>query len=225
MNLRQLGLAALWVASLSPSGAFSQLVPPPLMDPDGAPLFVVTVNGKDGFIDRDGKIVIDPVFEKAYPFTDGLAAVQKQGAWGFIDTQGRVVIVPQFVSVGHFSEGLAIFEGKQCPNKKGYIDKHGKVVIEPRFDAAANFRNGVAKVGFATLRGKLLSLIADVGVECDSKFIDRTGEIVPEPPPAAFRYRRTGGADSFQEGPRCGLSQRQGRGRDRASVRGGFRVL
>lgn len=186
MNLRQLGLAALWVASLSPSGAFSQLVPPPLMDPDGAPLFVVTVNGKDGFIDRDGKIVIDPVFEKAYPFTDGLAAVQKQGAWGFIDTQGRVVIVPQFVSVGHFSEGLAIFEGKQCPNKKGYIDKHGKVVIEPRFDAAADFRNGVAKVGFATLRGKLLSMIADVGVECDSKFIDRTGEIVLEPPPQHF---------------------------------------
>ena len=210
MTLRQLILAAIFVVLLPPSGALSQVVPPPLIEPDGSPLFVVTVNGKDGFIDRDGKIVIEPAFEKAYPFSDGLAAVRKRGAWGFIDTQGRVVIEPQFVSVGPFSDGLAIFEDKRRANKKGYIDKFGKVVIEPRFDAAADFRNGVAKVGFATLRGKLLSWFADIGVECDSKFIDRTGEIVPEPPPQHFATGDPGELIPFRKGHSAGYLNAQG---------------
>lgn len=210
MTLWQLVLAAIFVALLSTSGAFSQLVPPPLIGLDGPPLFVVTVNGQDGFIDRDGKIVIEPVFEKAYPFTDGLAAVRKQGKWGFIDTQGRVVIEPHFVSVGLFSDGLAIFEDKQRPDKKGYIDKLGTVVIEPRFDTAADFRNGVAKVGFATLKGKLLSRFADVGVEYDSKFIDRTGEIVPEPPPQHFAIGEPGELIPFREDDGAGYLNAKG---------------
>ena len=57
MTLRQLILAAIFVVLPPPSGAISQLVPPPLLEPDEPPLFVVTVNGNDGFIDRDGKIV------------------------------------------------------------------------------------------------------------------------------------------------------------------------
>ncbi len=68
----------------------------------------------------------------------------------------------------------------------GYIDKTGSVVIEPQFDAAADFRNGVARVGFATLKGRLLSMIADVGLECEYTFIDRSGTFVPEPPPLHY---------------------------------------
>lgn len=165
------------------SRSFAQPTPPARVEPDGTPLFVVTVKGQDGFIDPDGKIVIEPAYEKAFPFTDGLAAVRVRGEWGFIDPQGRMVIEPSFVSVGLFSEGLATFQGKRHPPKQGYIDKLGNVVIEPRFDEAGEFRNGVARVGSATLIGTLLSRIADVGVECDSKFIDRTGKVVPEPPP------------------------------------------
>ena len=185
MTMQKLILAAIPLMLLPVSDTFSQQAPAPI-EPDGPPLFVVTVNGKDGFINEAGKIVIEPVFAKAYPFTDGLAAIQDQGAWGFIDTTGRVVIKPQFVRVGLFSEGLATFQNKQYSDKKGYINKVGKVVIEPQFDAAAGFRNGVARVGFATLKGKLLSRIADVGLECDYQFIDRTGTVVPEPAPQHF---------------------------------------
>ena len=156
-------LVAVVLTSLIPSASFAQVVPPPQVEPIAPPLFVVTVNGNDGFIDREGKIVIEPAFEKAYPFTDGLAAVQKHGVWGFIDTKGRVVIEPRFVMVGLFSDGLARVRDKRFTDPWGYIDKTGKVVIEPQFDAAADFRNGVARVGFATLKGKLLSRFVDVG--------------------------------------------------------------
>lgn len=210
MTKQKLIFAAILLTFLFPSDSLSQLVPPPRNDPDGPPLFVVTVNGKDGFIDRDGKIVIEPTFEKAYPFTDGLAAVQKQGAWGYIDTKGRVIIEPQFVSVGLFSEGLATFQDKRHPNKEGYIDKIGKVVIEPQFDTAEAFCNGVARVGSATLKGRLLSMIADVGLECDYKYIDRTGKIVPAPPPLHYATGEPGELIPFRKGDLAGYLNAQG---------------
>lgn len=184
--MQKLVIAAILVTLLFPTDSFCQLVSPPRVEPDGPPLFVVTVNGKDGFIDSDGRMVIQPTFEKAYPFTDGLAAVQQEELWGFIDTRGQMVIEPRFIMVGLFSEGLASFRDKRFTDPWGYIDKSGMVVIEPQYDAAGDFRHGVARVGFATLRGKVLSRVADLGVECDYRFIDRTGTIVSEPPPLRF---------------------------------------
>jgi hypothetical protein len=186
-------------ALLLPASLFAQLEPPPRIEPAGPPLFVVTVKGKAGFMNQEGKIVIKPVFEKAWHFTDGLAAVQKEGLWGFIDTSGRVVIEPQFISVGLFSEGLATFQQKRYSDKTGYIDKTGRVVINPQFDAAEPFRSGLARVGFARLKGRLLGLVADVGVECDFKFIDRTGRIVPEPSPLHYATGEPGELIPFRK--------------------------
>jgi hypothetical protein len=158
-------LVTLLLMLLLPAASFSQVVPPPQVEPIGPPLFVVKVKGKDGFIDRDGKIVIEPTFEKAYPFTDGLAAVEKQGRWGFIDTTGRVVIEPQFVMVGLFSDGLASFKKTRCSDPWGYIDKRGEWVILPRFKYANDFSEGLAGV---SLR------------EEGWGFIDRSGrEVIP----------------------------------------------
>ncbi len=203
-------LAAILLTLLLPSASFSQLVPPPRVEPVGPPLFVVTVKSKDGFMDSDGKIAIEPAFEKAYPFTDGLAAIQQEGQWGFIDTKGRIVIEPQFISVSHFSEGLATFQHKRYSDKQGYINKAGKVVIEPQFDVAEPFRNGVARVGFATLKGRLLGLIADVGVECDFEFIDRTGKIVPEPSPLHYATGEPGELIPFWKNDLAGYLNAKG---------------
>ena len=48
-----------------------------------------------GFIDRAGQFAIQPTFESARDFEEGLAAVRIEGRWGFIDTTGRIVIPPQ----------------------------------------------------------------------------------------------------------------------------------
>jgi hypothetical protein len=63
---------------------------------------------------KTGTFVINPQFDDALPFSEGLAAVRigdfETGKWGFIDKTGSFVINPQFDTVRSFTEGLALVE-------------------------------------------------------------------------------------------------------------------
>ena len=61
---------------------------------------------KYGFIDKNGKVVIEPQFDSASNFSEGFACVKKDDKWGFIDKSGKMVIELQFDRVFDFSEGL-----------------------------------------------------------------------------------------------------------------------
>lgn len=64
-------------------------------------------NGKWGFINSNNKVVIEPQYDDAKSFSNGLAAVKMNGKWGFINKEGRNVIDYQFVDADYFtSEGL-----------------------------------------------------------------------------------------------------------------------
>ena len=71
-------------------------------------------HGKWDFIDKQGKMTINPLHQFNFSYqgelSDGLAAVRigdaKTGKWGFIDKQGKMVINPQFDQVASFSDGL-----------------------------------------------------------------------------------------------------------------------
>ena len=52
----------------------------------------VKKDGKWGFIDIDGNMVIPPTYEGANSFSMGLAAVRMDGRWGFIDEKQNIVI-------------------------------------------------------------------------------------------------------------------------------------
>lgn len=54
-------------------------------------LFPVYQNGKRGYIDKTGKIVINPQFDDARHFTEGLASVNIGDKWGYIDKAGKIV--------------------------------------------------------------------------------------------------------------------------------------
>ena len=194
----------------APAKPATQVVPPPTIEPLGPPLFVVQVGGKDGFINREGEIVIEPTFQKAYPFRDGLAAVQVGGLWGFIDTNGDFAIKPQFIDVGLFSEGLVKVRVKAYTDPWGYVDKTGKMVIEPQYDCADQFRNGIAMVGHQTSGSKVTSRIADVGIECDYHFIDRTGAIVADPDPTHYASGEAGELIPFTKDGLVGYVNAQG---------------
>ena len=60
-------------------------------------------NGKWGFVDTKGKVVIEPECDRAKSFSDGLAAVCKDGLWGFIDREGNIAIAYQYLDADYFS--------------------------------------------------------------------------------------------------------------------------
>jgi len=73
---------------------------------------LISLQGEDGslrygFIDREGNQVIEPRFEFADSFSEGLALVKVEGKYGFIDESGEFVIEPVYSNALSFSEGLA----------------------------------------------------------------------------------------------------------------------
>ena len=106
----------------------------------------VARNGKWGYINEAGEMVIAPRFDKAWGFaSNGLAVVERNGKQGYINEAGEMVIQPQFDGARSFkSNGLA---GVERNGKWGYINEAGGMVIQPQFDEASYFEsNGLACV-------------------------------------------------------------------------------
>lgn len=62
---------------------------------------------KWGYIDLQGKIVINPQFATANYFNEGLALVSTGNKYGYIDKTGKYVINPDFIRATDFNEDIA----------------------------------------------------------------------------------------------------------------------
>ena len=58
---------------------------------ESSPLFPVIQNDKCGYIDKTGKIAINPQFDDAWDFSEGLAPVKTGDKYGYIDKTGKYV--------------------------------------------------------------------------------------------------------------------------------------
>src|SRR6267378_3329442 len=83
-------------------------------------LYMVRVDGKVGFIDKHGKIVIKPTFDDGRKFQSGIAPVKVAGQWGFIDTRGGFLLKPEFPEARNFTFGLAPV---RVGDRMGYINE------------------------------------------------------------------------------------------------------
>lgn len=103
-------------------------------------------SGKYGFIDKTGKLVIQPQFDAASDyFSEGFALFKIGEKWGFVNKDRKIVIEAKFKWLEDFSEGFAA----ACKEDKcGFIDKTGEFVIKPQFQNARGFINGFARVRF-----------------------------------------------------------------------------
>lgn len=63
----------------------------------------VKKDGKWGFMDHSGKIVIEPQFEDAKSFCMGYAPVNVDGAWGYIGTSGNILVEPTFLDASELA--------------------------------------------------------------------------------------------------------------------------
>jgi hypothetical protein len=86
-----------------------------------------------GFIDNRGKIVIAPRFEAALPYSEGLAAIKREGRWGYIDRNGAEVIPVRYRTAQSFRNGVAIVDTGLPDHPIGLIDTTGAWVTPPQF--------------------------------------------------------------------------------------------
>lgn len=163
-------------------------------------LFPIIQEGRWGFINQAGKIVVKPEFKSVKPFMNGLAAIKDQNdKVGYVNEAGKVVIEPRFKNADAFHEQRA---GVKYGNKWGFVDQTGKLVIPAVFDGVGWFSEGRAAVysnglwGFIDLDGKFIAQpkfvdhlefsegVAAFAVMQNGRYqdglIDRNGQIVSE---------------------------------------------
>ena len=102
-------------------------------------LGVFCSKGKRGYYNSyTGKIVVEAQYRRAWIFSEGLAAVQKNGHIGFINRKGETVIPFRFPYHGNpLSE--FVFDNGHCivadtTGKCGVINRKGDWIIQPKYD-------------------------------------------------------------------------------------------
>jgi hypothetical protein len=116
-------------------------------------------NHKDGFVDKNDKIIIPFKYENASDFSEGLAAVQLNGKYGCINKSGVVAIPFKYDIIFDFSNGMA---SVKLNGKYGFINAVGEVVISIKYDQIFYYED--EKIFRAKLNGK--SMILDKNGNC-----------------------------------------------------------
>ena len=173
-------------------------------------LHPIEENGKYGYADENGNVVILCKWKEASWFHEGFAYVQDENyKYGYIDKTGNVVIPCKWKEAFWFHEGLA--RVKDNNDKYGYIDKTGEMVSPCKWKSADDFQYGLSmvlgdnnKYGLIDKTGKMVTLCKWIayqfqeGLICVQDenykygYIDKIGNVVI---PCKWKY-----ADIFNEG-------------------------
>src|SRR5262249_27526774 len=87
--------------------------------------------------DAKGVVKIQPQFQSARPFSEGLSTVEFGGRAAFVDSSGKLTLVTDAAKAQVFSEGFA---GVKIGDYWGFIDKAGSLVIPANFQAVSPFQ-------------------------------------------------------------------------------------
>lgn len=116
---------------------------------------------KWGFCTPNKKIVIDCVYEWAYPFVDEMAIINLKEKWKFVDKKGNEISPSNYDSISNFLESMATVNKPESNKaycysenlapiivngKYGFIDLDGKEVIACKYDFTYPFAEGLGKV-------------------------------------------------------------------------------
>lgn len=103
--------------------------------PPGDSITVYCADGKRGYVDiKNGNLVTKPIFDKAWRFSEGYAAVEINGKIMFINPQGLFAFPTMFIQATDdvvFKRGYCIIADDS--GQKGVIDKTGKWVVQPQY--------------------------------------------------------------------------------------------
>ncbi|BFT75526.1 WG repeat-containing protein [Paenibacillus sp. P36] len=155
-------------------------------------LYPIQVDGKWGYINKSGKIVVEPTYAWADDFHDGVAVVllnnnsdgskqtmeQDSVKYGAIDTTGKMVVKPDYSYITKYNEGVA---GAIQVDAMTYdltyfiLDSKGKVLytLPPEMQIVSMLFNGT---GLQT-QSEGLILVQDDKTEMYG-YIDRYGKLI-----------------------------------------------
>lgn len=104
----------------------------------------VLKDGKWGFVDTSGKLVIPLQFESPAQFRHGFATVKKEGKMGIIDKTGKLLVDFLYDYIGDYNDGL--FSARDLKSKYGFIDSANNVIIPFEYDEVniSWFSGGIA---------------------------------------------------------------------------------
>lgn len=98
---------------------------------------------KWGFVDKEGKVVIPPLYDTVGDFTSGVAIACLGGKWGVINLNGQAVFDFKYSEISDFSNGIALAKEGE---KWAYIMTNGKTwELSSKFQYYP-FKNGYARV-------------------------------------------------------------------------------
>ena len=114
---------------------------------DGLAILQTSHKSLVGYINKKGKVAIQPIFASFQDFHEGRAAVQLRNAseaYQIIDTTGNFIGKQRFAYCGDFHEGYAVVLLK--PGQMTYIDRHGEFASAPNYENCLPFSDGIALV-------------------------------------------------------------------------------
>lgn len=172
------------------------------VDPDA--LHVKYKDGKYGFVNNEGKVVIPYKYDFALDFSDGMALVCDENGWiGYINTKGELVIPykydnPSERNGNDFHEGLCavIVDGEH--EWFSYIDKTGKLAFPGVFSQDGDFSEGLAAV-------------TTTGENRQSGYIDHSGKMVITLPEGWYGHKFSDGVAKITKGNSCFIIDKTGK--------------
>ena len=176
----------------------------PPIEPGARRLFPVNPDGRWGYIDREGRMVIAPSFHSAGRFVDGVAPVRIDRHMGYIDEAGNVVIECRFEWAMPFwnGRGRVKLDGAwqivsrdgalaPCPDDMARAwpgddtsaeDREGLIAFEERW--RWGFRDANGRVRIAPRYEHVYRFdggLCRVGLDGELVYIDRAGREVWRP--------------------------------------------
>jgi hypothetical protein len=94
-------------------------------------------------------VVFEPVYDLAYSFAEGLAAVRYNGKYGYLATNGKVAVALKYHFTWHFIGGFAAVK---LGDKYGFINATGREVVPPMYEDANNYHGKCCYKGMAHVK-------------------------------------------------------------------------
>jgi len=128
-------------------------------------LAAVKQNGKWGYIDKSGNLIVPPQYDRVFDFYNGLSIVAngensfREGSWGIIDIQGNTIIDPQienpYSRIYNFYE-YEIAKADLTYSRCVGLDREGDEIIS---DLEYNSGRGGPDDPYFSFRGRELAII------------------------------------------------------------------